>query len=223
MTVVAAVARDGVVTMAADTAIDYHGTYLLGFPKVRRLELGAHRSILRADPGVGTALLAASGDGAMLGALQRHLHIDDVPDRADITGVSEWADTVAAAATQILAEQTPPIIETQSGRQGIDGALLLGWAGHLFYLFTHQAHRCADGVGVLGSGCDIAFGAVHTALRAGGQPRTAVLQAVMLACDHCGGCRVDDRGPLIGTLTQDMSYLGFAGVVDASTESRDGD
>lgn len=191
MTVVAAVARDGQVVMAADRQTNYENQAVFGARKVRRLAVGEQ-----------VALIAAAGNGALPNVLVQHLEIKTATPvlSADLAEVQDWADVVASAATEVLAECTPPLLSTDSrdASQAIDGALLLGFAGHLFYLFTHQAAHVPDGVGALGSGSDVALGAMHVALEQLTPEQAAVRGGVELACVFAPYCGLGPGGsPLI--------------------------
>lgn len=186
MTVVAAIAHDGHVTMAADTCTSYQGTdIILGERKIRRITVGDTE-----------ALLAASGNGALLGVLQRHWKLDDAPDPDDDHDVLAWAEAAASSATEILADQTPALLrDVGEGEQQIDGGLLMGWAGRLIYLFTHQAIVVHDGIAGLGIGTDMAIGVMHAQEWQGIDPRIAATRAVELACRYLERCRVGPDGP----------------------------
>jgi ATP-dependent protease HslVU (ClpYQ) peptidase subunit len=174
VTVVAAIARDGRIIMAADRQTNYQQQAIFGAKKIRRHTAGS-----------GEVLIAASGAGAISNMVARHCKLDHAPDAtATLAELQEWADVVAEAVTEVLANAQPPLIE--SG--GINGALLLGVHGQLFYLFTHQAAHAADGVAALGSGSEVALGAMHAALRHGDQPLDAVLLGVELGCTFMDGC-----------------------------------
>lgn len=184
MTVVAAVARDGAVLMAADRQTNYATQAVYGARKIYRL--GARREVL----------LAAAGNGALPGMLARHLQVDEVPAArdTDVDELLDWAGAVACAATDIAAGATPALLHDDGGHRSLDGALLLGYAGHLFYLFTNQAQWVPDGVASLGVGSEVALGAMHTALRAGQTPEQAAVGAVELACRFCPGCGLGPGG-----------------------------
>jgi len=174
MTVVAAIARNGHVVMAADRQTSYQQQAVYGAKKIRRLTAGS-----------GEVLIAASGNGALPNVVARHCKLDHAPDAgATLSELQEWADVVAEAATEVLANAQPPLLEQGS----IDGTLLLAARGHLFYLFTHQAAHAADGVAALGSGSEVALGAMHAALRHGDEPLDAVLLGVELGCTFMDGC-----------------------------------
>jgi ATP-dependent protease HslVU (ClpYQ) peptidase subunit len=183
VTVVAAIARDGEIVMAADTATSYCGTYVDGAVKIRQVTFGAE-----------TALLAAAGNGALLAVAQRALADTVAPSDGD---TQDWLDQLATTISTAAAEHNPPLLEDNR----IDGALLLGWRGQLHYLFTHQATRVADGVAGLGAGCDVALGAMHAALIDGVTIEQAARLAVTLACRFAEGCAVGPDGPTV--LTQE--------------------
>lgn len=185
MTVVAAISHAGRIVMAADTATNYSGTYVDGAIKIRNLQVGDQ-----------PALIAASGNGAILSIVERHLKLDHAPDPVDTGDVQKWADATATAISELCAGQTPPLLEENR----IDGAFLLGWAGHLIYLFTHQAVLVPDGIAALGSGCDVSLGAMHVAMKHDTAPDVAVVDAVHLACRFSEGCGVGPGGALVRSL-----------------------
>lgn len=197
MTVVAAIARDGQVVIAADRQTNYQNQAVFGARKVRRLILGNARS----------ALLAATGSGGLLNVLTQHLKTDDAPPPdADLTTAQDWADVIASAATEVLAKTEPALLSTEQHDQtrAIDGALLLAHGGRLFYLFTHQACHVPDGVASLGSGGEVALGAMHAALAYGASPDDAAVGAVLLACRFAGYCGLGDgAGPHVMHLDED--------------------
>lgn len=174
MTVVAAIARDGRIVMAGDRQTNYQQQAVYGARKIRRHTAGS-----------GEVLIAASGSGAISNMVARHCKLDHAPDaQATLVELQDWADVVGEAVTGVLAGAQPPLLD---GGQ-IPGALLLGVHGHLFYLFTHQAAYVSDGVAALGSGSEVALGAMHAALRHGDGPLDAVLLGVELGCTYMDGC-----------------------------------
>lgn len=205
MTVVAAIARGGVVTMAADTATNYAGTTVHGARKIHR-----HRLTGGED-----ALFAWSGNGALVPVVARHLKLE-APGEDE--WLDDWANAVAGAVTEIAAEATPPLVESSEGTTTMDGAGLLGYThggqARLWYLFTHQAVPVAPlsptpssqvAVAALGSGCDAALGALHTEVRLSAHgmhlhPERACVEAVRLACTLAPGCYLTGAGPLVETV-----------------------
>lgn len=199
MTVIIGIARAGAVHMAADRLVNYGDQATHGVRKIRRVDLNGR-------PG----LLAAAGNGALLGVLTVGLppalaEADVAPPTggpftlgtsAPASGeLADWADRVAQVATGVLAETTPPLTATDhESATSIDGALLLGYAGQLFYLFTHQAAHVSDGVGTLGAGSEVALGAATVALRGGASRVEAADVAVRLACDYIPGCGLGPGG-----------------------------
>lgn len=192
MTVIAAVAATDHVVMACDTAADYGGT-----------------AIYKAEGKIGAlftpksekVLLAASGNSGILPTLLRNLKIGDTPDPTDIRAADEWASAIADAITGVLADSNPPMLTTSGTDHSanLDGAVLVAWRQHLWFVHTHGAIRPSSGVVCIGSGCDVALGSLHTSVRAGFEPEASVDLAVRLACSYADGCGVDDRGPLVQT------------------------
>jgi hypothetical protein len=177
MTVIAAIARDGKIVIAADRYTNYESQAVYGARKIRRY--GPE----------GKILIAGAGNLALQSVLSRQLKLDDAPAvDAGIDELSDWADTVAMVATEILAGSDPPLLSDHEGQRFIDGTLLLGYAGQLFYLFTHQAAWASDGIASLGGASEVALGVMHTALRLGQTPEAAVVGAVELACHFSPAC-----------------------------------
>jgi hypothetical protein len=171
--------------MAADRLVTYGNQATYGARKIRKVDVvGGH------------ALLTGAGDGALVGVLATRLTaalvqagIDaPAPPANDLAELHDWADGVALTASSVLADATPPVTITENDKQIIDGALLLGYAGHLWYLFTNQAAWVDSGVATLGIGSEIALGAAVVALNGGATPRAAADRAVRLACDYIPGC-----------------------------------
>lgn len=203
MTVVAAIALDGRVVMAADTVSQYQGTLVQGAHKIRRLQAG--------DTEV---LLSGSGNGAIVQLAERLLKIEATPGpQADEQNWDDWAAVVASAISEILAEIRPPVTTSTSESQTfIDGAYLLGTAGRLWYLFTHQALRVIDGIAALGSGSDLALGvlssveAVEESQVPGSAtsdrptPEALASAAVRVACRFDPHCAIGSGGPQVEML-----------------------
>jgi ATP-dependent protease HslVU (ClpYQ) peptidase subunit len=192
MTVVAALAYADRVVMAADRLTNYGGTgvYMCD-NKIRRIVSWNGEHIL----------IAASGHGAMLAVIGRNLKIESMPEDSDQDDVQDWADAIANAITELMAQQTPPILHSNDGDETtLNGALLLGWRGHLFYVFTHHAVRVHDGIAALGSGADVALGALHASTALEAEALEAVDLAVRLACRLMDGCGIDERGPYVDVL-----------------------
>jgi ATP-dependent protease HslVU (ClpYQ) peptidase subunit len=192
VTVIAAAATDDGVVMGCDSAANYSGTavYMAG-SKVSRLTSRG-----------GTVLLGVSGWAGMLPTIERRLTFDGdfaLPTGGGESFIDGWAQNVAEQITGILADSSPSFIRTAdtAGAAQIDGVLLMGWNRYLWIISTHSAVRPRNGVAAIGSGADIALGAIHTALDNGIDPTDAVRRAVELAALYDSGCGLDDRGPLI--------------------------
>lgn len=197
MTVVAAVARDGQVVIAADRATNYKNQAAWGARKVRRIDVATPGMIRR------EALLALAGHGGGLAAvLQSPLDLPPMPFTDVEDDLDDWADAMAAATTGILAGLQPPLLDDDGDGMSATGAdYLLGVNGRLWYLFTHHACRVVDGVAAIGIGSEVALGAMHVALAHAAAPLTATAVAVDLACRLSPGCSLGPTGkPLIETL-----------------------
>lgn len=179
--------------MVADTETSYCGSPIYGARKIRRLHF---------KNTLGEVLIAGAGNGALGQVLARHLSIHSAPtSRArKPNAMDDWAETVAEAVAGVLADAKPPLTVAHEGGTVLDGALLLGYAGRLWYLFTHMAQPAPDGVAAIGSGSDIAMGAMHTGLAAGAEPLLCATDAVLLACRFAPGVGVDEHGPAVERL-----------------------
>jgi ATP-dependent protease HslVU (ClpYQ) peptidase subunit len=175
MTVIAAVAREGRITIAADTASHEGATRFLASPKIRRYP--------------GDVLLAGAGLASLLQALRDPATI---PSRAT-DDLDEWAQSTAEKITGVLLAQQPPMVEDGS----LNGELILGYGGRLWYIDANYAVPCHAGIGVIGSGSDVAFGAITAYLERGASSYTAVTQAVAIACQRNAGCALVDGAPQV--------------------------
>lgn len=191
MTIIAAVATPTHVVMGCDSRADFDGTALY---------LAAGKIATFAASNEDTVLLGFSGAGSILAVLSRNLSLPAIPDDDSTAAADAWASRVAEVVTETLATATPPVMcDEGEGVTSIDGIGLLAWRQHLWLLQTHAAFRPSTVVHALGSGADLALGAMHVALETGFDAEKAVDRAVRLACDFITGCGVDDRGPLIST------------------------
>lgn len=190
MTVIAAVARDGKVFMGCDTAADYSGSYVYKQEgKVAELQTGTG----------GKLLIAAAGSASLLPVIARNLKIEsNLTPRHTDDEADSWADSVVAAITGVAADCTPSLL-TSGDSPGLDGTVLFAWDRHVWFMFAHSAIRPSGGVVAIGSGTDVAVGAMNAALQFGAEPKAAVVTAVELACKFADGCRLDERGPLLHT------------------------
>ncbi len=203
LTIIAAIARDGHVVMGSDTACDYSGTIIYkASGKIGRFTSSVRGTVSQQPE---TFLIGGAGNSAIVPVLQRNLSLKGTPPPAVTTeDADEWAGTVAAAVTDILHNTKPALTTSPSDSAAtLDGVLLLAWRTHLWMLFTHAAIRSQEGVAAVGSGTDVALGAMHTALALGDTPRNAVARAVTLASTYADGCRIDGRGPILHSTMED--------------------
>ncbi|WP_280195945.1 hypothetical protein [Nocardia farcinica] len=190
MTIIAAYADHHQVIIGCDTATDYAGTAIYKTDgKIGRLDAAYGQ----------TVLLGVAGNSAILPVLLRKLSIEDQPDYRNDAACDRWANNIAEAATEILADANPALLSTRGDTQSIDGIGILAWRHHMWFLQTHSVIRPHPGILAIGSGTDIALGSLHTSHRAGADPEHAVRVAVELACAHADGCKIDDRGPVLHT------------------------
>ncbi|PSR63986.1 hypothetical protein C8259_09040 [Nocardia nova] len=177
--------------MGCDTASDHNGTALY----TRLGKIGGFKT----TDGE-TVLIGGAGHAAIIPTLQRRLTIDGSPREQDEIGAEGWASAVAEAITGVLADANPPLLSPAGEHAAcLDGILLMAWRQYLWVVQTHSAIRPHDGIAAIGSGRDIALGAMHTALDYEAQPYDAVHSAVRWAAQFDSGCGIDDRGPMLCT------------------------
>lgn len=169
MTCIAAVTDGRIVAMAADSlAVDSCG---------QTVEL----TKLLAFDGV---LIGVAGRAAAIAVLRRKLHVEppaggDDPD--------EWAQDVAEQATRVLLEAG---VVNDGDDRSFPGALLLAHGHRAWEVETNMAIPCRRGYHAVGSGDQVAAGALW-ALAGGDNPVADVARlAVEAAIEHqvdCGG------------------------------------
>lgn len=149
MTVIAALAFQGRIYLAADS-----GAFVNDRP-VR--EAARKMRIVPVGTGGGHALVAFSGDGALAALFDveaaRGINIEPP---AGLFDDDRWASQVAAWVTTLGVDAG--LVDRDDGR--LDALLILGWRGRLWTLLHNQAVPMTDGVAVLGSGGDVALGAL---------------------------------------------------------------
>lgn len=191
MTVVAAVAVAGRVTMGCDTATDHNGTTVYRSDgKVSRILVGDE-----------VVLVGSAGNSGIRSVLRRHWKLGGVPEPS-VTDIEAdtWADACAEAITDVLASTTPPLLLRQDhNADTLDGCLLLAWRQHLWIIHTHSALRPQSGAAAIGSGGELALGSLLTAAHFDADPQVSMDYAIRTACTHDSGCGIDVRGPLIYT------------------------
>lgn len=192
MTIIAAYSNGVYTAMASDIAVTNGHTFYTTGGKLLEFHVGDER-----------VLLGGAGNASVLTAVQYGLSIEAVPANADFwSDADEWANEVARGVTKLLHEAEPSITTSADNDNagGIDGIFLLAWRHHIWLLFTHGAMRSADGFAAIGSGAEVAIGALATLdmnLSGTVVPRTAVKVAVELASRYAHGCRIGDDGPII--------------------------
>lgn len=170
MTCIAAVSDGQQVWMAADSiAVGTNGTHL---DVVKIVEF---------DQGV---LLGVAGQSRSIPLLRRRLEVGN-PASVD---PDEWAQKVAEVATALLLEAG--VVDGNDAHE-FAGTLLLAWAGHMWEIQTGVANRITRRYHAIGSGDEVALGALWALDAAGGVGfGERVEGAVRAACDHlvhCGG------------------------------------
>lgn len=178
MTTVVAVARDGLVHMAADSATNVYDRPVLGVVKIRTHEAKDSARML----------LGYAGDGALPSVVAAHLIIDAAPRIEDDDQKHQvWAEAVARAITELAIEHNL----TEGGR--LTSNVILGFHGRVWTLTHMQAIQHHDGLAALGSGEEPALGAVLAGLALG---ETDMPKLVHLAVGiACALDRYSDGGP----------------------------
>lgn len=167
VTTIAAVARDGAVWMAADSATNvYERPIVDGARKVRRLIVGDSEE----------CLIGMCGAGGLADLIGLRLKLTHVP--SDDEDLQSWAAAVAWAVTELA--QDAGLVD--AGR--IDGSLALGFRGRLWTLSETHAIPHPDGVNCLGSGEGPAIGALDVLLEQDLDPLEAVTRAVAIGINR---------------------------------------
>lgn len=189
MTVIAAVARAGRVVIATDDTMTQDGMPWPGPVKVRRITCtGSPVEIL----------VAAAGAAELLTYWWTHHTV-----RAPGKDLDAWAQAIAEEITIAAGAMNPSCLVGGSSpdeRGALDGVLLLGHAGRVWLIDANMAVLVPDGVIAVGSGRQVAIGALHAALAHGAEPRDAVCQAVQLAVRFDDGCGLLGPGPVVEEL-----------------------
>lgn len=171
MTTVAAVARAGWVWMAADSCNNVHDRPIVG--SAQKIT----RKVIDGRP----VLFGVCGAGALAQLTARRLQLPHLPTFADWqtdAPLQAWAHDAASAVTDMARGHG---ITRDSGV--IDGTLLMGFAGRLWTITDHQAIPQPDGIAAIGSGDELAIGALH-ALIDEVDAAWAVRRALEIACAH---------------------------------------
>lgn len=187
MTVIAAVAREGRVVMAADRVATIGSAMAHAPAKIRRKDAGGLE-----------VLLACAGAAELLPTYARHFTLD-----APGADLHDWAQGMAEDITRHAAKMTPSVVVNGSSpddRGMLDAMLILGHAGRLWMLDANMACPVPDGVVAIGSGGEVALGAMHAALAAGVDPCGAAVQAVEIACRFTTDADLLGMGPLVEEL-----------------------
>lgn len=169
MTTVAAYAKDGAVYMASDTVCNVGSRHVGGVGKILKFPVG---------DGAEHTLIAYSGAAAGAGLLRSGLEkgIESPVDGSDLQG---WADDLALTITGLYVDAGC----LDDGK--MDANLLIGFQGNVWTLNHATAVRHPDGIASIGSGADIALGALE-ALRSHTQftPTRCVAIACGIAIDN---------------------------------------
>ena len=168
MTTVAALIRDGVVHMAADSQTNIYDRPVYGAQKIVRLTAGGE-----------SLLLGVAGDGAMSDLLTHDWTPPEVP--ADDLG--PWLHDVAFTITDLCMQRNVGI---DDGR--LTSSVLIGYRGQLWHLTHHQVIAPGMNCAAIGRGEEPAMATMlalqeHTAL----SPDTILTQAIGYAARLTNG------------------------------------
>lgn len=177
MTTIAAIARDGVVWMAADRRAAVGGLVWTGrTPKITRLGQPDREGGRRPD-----ALIGSSGRSAG-GSLARYrVSLPKAPDPDRVDRCDAWADAVVRRLARAAARAEPAILDED---RDVPFSALLAYAGHLWVLGDQHAQEITGGVAAIGSGAELALGSLSATLRRGVRPVAALTEAVETAGLH---------------------------------------
>ncbi len=181
MTVIAALVHDDVVYVATDTiATDGRQRRWHGVRKTHRMQVGL----------ASEALIAAAGPLTLSTTWER-LASNASPDTDDLADCDQWAQTLAVAYTETVAERVPP----PSSEDLDQSEAVLAFAGRLWTIEAHLALPVEGAYTAIGGGGDYALGALevaHPLVVAGTiAPAQAVAAAVRAAIKHCASCGGD--------------------------------
>ena len=169
MTTVVGYARAGAVAIASDTAMSLGNRPILGSKKLFRLGAGSSEVLLGfCGAGAGGTLLRKGWPDLGLSA----------PSKTDAASLQDFAEDVAIAVTKLYVDAG--IVE--DGR--MDGNLLLAFRGGLWTVSHHQAMFHEDGMASIGTGDDLALGALIAMLKLKGYSDTAPIEdLVRISCE----------------------------------------
>ena len=172
MTTIVGYAKGPHTILAADTQTNVHDR-----PEYTAVKIHRHPTTRRD----GAVLLGYAGAARALVA--QHLTIECLPNMADPDDRNTWATSIAVAITGIYLDHGL----TEDGQ--MDGTVLAGAQGHLWTI-AHNLAIPSPGYGAIGTGSDIAIGALHALTDAGIHPIDACTRAVHYAAKydlHTGG------------------------------------
>lgn len=169
MTVIAAVVRDGKVTMGADSASIMDGRVNHDGSKIFSVPLGSERAVFGfAGP-------------AQLGDLVRYrITIADPPPRG--SDVRWWLTEIAIDICQIAVDAKPAILDEDGW---VSGAAVVGFRGDLWMLAQQSVMHVRDGFYAIGSGGDVALGVLAALDGSDMSDEQIVTEAVEIAARFC--------------------------------------
>lgn len=182
MTVIAALVQDGKVHMAADTASILDGDLFYQPGKLLRLPVGTTGR---------DAVIGMAGSGAVMSLVAQHLTLSAPPASDTDLELRRWAGAVAGVICELAVDAKPSVLE-DDGK--IDAWCLLGYDGHLWLLCQQDAIRLLEPIAAIGSGGNLALGAL-AALPGDLMPARDQLEAaVEVACRFDQSCQVTPAG-----------------------------
>jgi ATP-dependent protease HslVU (ClpYQ) peptidase subunit len=173
VTVLVAIADGERVTLAADSwAVDGADVVWPGRQKIRAIDVAGER------------VLMSTAGPIQMGSLMRHrLVIGELP--ADTVDESDaWAHVVAETLTDVARERN--VVDSDGD---VSGVAFLAWRTHLWEITENVAIRVST-FASLGSGAQVARGALDVVLGNGIAATEAARLACEVACRHvtsCGG------------------------------------
>lgn len=173
MTVLVGIVDSGRVLLGADTwAVDGDGVIWVNPKKINALNVAGER-----------VLFATAGRTAIGAAIRYGLTIEALPEDTD-DAADEWAQAIAEAFSELARERK--LVDKD---EEVDGAGFLAWRSHLWEISDALALRIQSFAAV-GSGAQVARGALDVLLGEGVPASTAAFRACEVACRHitnCGG------------------------------------
>lgn len=167
------------VHLAADTRTVHGDLVFSGRPKIFTV----------ATPAM-PVLFGFAGDAACGALVAAHLRIDDTPTGGCRRDIDAWATATACAVTEILLEHGRGDLDHPSE---IDGEALMAWRDRLWLIGSHLAAPIGGDYWAIGSGREVAIGAMWAGQRAGLAAADLPRHGVEAAAGHVAGIGGDTQ------------------------------